>query len=60
MYIVDFIIIDNGLGFGLFKDDVKGILNDASNLIYASNTIKVYATGLYPYPTTSEKKDFET
>ena len=24
---IDFIIIDNGLGFGLFKDDVKGILN---------------------------------
>ena len=40
--------------------DVKGILNDASNLIYASNTIKVYATGLYPYPMTSKKKDFET
>jgi len=40
--------------------DVKGILNDASNLIYASNTIKVYATGLYPYPTTSQKKDLET
>jgi hypothetical protein len=40
--------------------DVKGILNDASNLIYASNNIKVYATGLYPYPMTSKKKDFET
>ena len=40
--------------------DVKGIMNEASNLIYASNTIKVYATGLYPYPTTSQKKDLET
>ncbi len=40
--------------------DAKGILNDTSNLIYVSNTTKVYATGLYPYPITSEKKDFET
>jgi hypothetical protein len=41
------------------KIDINGVLDDTSNLVYSSNDIKVYATGLYPYPITSKKGDLE-
>ncbi len=37
----------------------KNVLNDGSNLIYASERIKIYATGLYPHPVSPVKNDFK-
>jgi len=37
----------------------SGTLSDSNNLIFASDTLKVFSSQLFPYPKTTETKDFE-
>jgi hypothetical protein len=39
--------------------DTSGTLSDSNNLIFTSDTIKVFSSKLFPYPKTTETKDFE-
>jgi hypothetical protein len=39
--------------------DTSGTLSDSNNLIFASDTIKVFSSKLFPYPKTTETKDIE-
>lgn len=39
--------------------DASATLSNSNNLIFDSDTIKVFSSKLFPYPKTSEAKDFD-